>query len=129
MPTLLVLGDEYRALQLPGNELAAKGIRITKLTSVDDSLAACTRTVPDAILIDMHSFGKDGFRSIAQLRRIAPKTPIFAVGEWKNVVVKHYAEQAGATAYLSHPLRMEPIVAALSEFNKHLSACDPLPYR
>lgn len=112
MASLMVLSDLHsREAMLIG--LRQQGVTVVGTRDAEESVGVCVQGAPSAILVDMPALGQECFRSIAQLRLAAPKTPIFALGEWNNALIGLYAERAGATRYLKTPVAIEQLHALI----------------
>ena len=113
MASLMVLSDLHsREAMLVG--LRQQGVTVVGTRDTEEGVGFCVQGAPSAILVDMPALGQECFRSIAQLRLAAPGTPIFALGEWNNALISHYAERAGATRYLKTPVAIDKLHALIT---------------
>ena len=79
MPRILVVDDEQAVRTLLELMLAGDGHQVELAASGQAGIDAVSDNPFDLVLVDLLMPGKDGMRTIAEIRRIAPLLPIIAM--------------------------------------------------
>jgi two-component system OmpR family response regulator len=70
--TVLVIEDDPGTRETLQYMLIAEGYDVRTASNVEDALAAVSRYVPDAMLLDLHLPGQDGLQCLRRLRATDP---------------------------------------------------------
>ena len=89
--------------------------RIEHAGTLDEAKAAAEAGAFDLVLLDLYMPGMDGTAGIAQLRAVAPATPIVVVSASEAAPDAKAAIAAGAVGYIAKSVSPDRFVATLKE--------------
>lgn len=114
---ITVIDDEPAMVEMLSAFLRMKGFDVQGAYSAREGLAVMERTRPAALLLDLMMPEVDGIQFCQQLRAHPDfhDLPIIIVSARNDVRSKAEAEAAGATLYLTKPVRFPELIAALSD--------------
>jgi two-component system, response regulator RegA len=112
---LLIVDDDEAYRQALARSLARQGFIVRTAASVADSLAICTASEPDFILLDLNLGGHSGLNLIQPLLELAPATRIVVLTGYASIQTAVGALKLGASQYLPKPANVADIVRALRE--------------
>lgn len=102
---------------------------VALLEDPTESLARCRDAMPDLILVDYMMPGMDGIRYIEEIRQMpgAGSVPILMITACTEPDVEGRALRAGATGFLTKPLRGDDMRGKLSALLDGVPAARPAP--
>ena len=110
---LLVVDDDPEMRELLRKVLEKDGYRVTAASGSCEALALLTASPFDLIITDLLMPFDGGLALLEAIRRTSPSTPVIIVtafGDWESYV---QAMELGAWAFISKPLRMAELTAAV----------------
>ena len=116
MALILVIDDEQMLRRTLRALLERAGHTVVEAEDGDQGLAQFDVQMPDLVLTDIIMPNREGVETIGELRRRAPKTPIIAMsggGSRGGDLFLTLAEQLGASATLTKPIRQAELIAAV----------------
>jgi CheY-like chemotaxis protein len=102
MARILVVDDDNGIRKAMRVVLEQEGFEVDEAHNGDEALQRSRAQPPQLILCDIFMPQKDGFDTIRELRKTAPKIPIVAVSGAGDVL--HLARKLGAVEVLYKPL-------------------------
>ncbi len=115
---LLVVEDDTAMRSLICDEFWDLGLRIVEAGDGDEALQRIAEQPPDLILTDLR-MPAGGLDYVIRLRTVAPQCPIILMTAFGGPKVRAEALEAGVTAYLSKPVRMSELKAAVKDALDH----------
>jgi CheY-like chemotaxis protein len=117
LPKHVLIVDDSAAVRSVIQKVLA-GSRFRIAADEADGYAAAiekVRGLPfDVVILDCHMSGKDGFETLAELRKIRPETRILMTAETRDPGMEKRARGAGAGDFLTKPFYARDIDAAFS---------------
>jgi DNA-binding NtrC family response regulator len=110
---LLVVEDDGEMRDLLRKVLEKEGYRVSLASDGNEALAAVQRGTFDVIVTDMRMPHYGGLELLETVHRILPTLPVIIVtafGDWDSY---SRALDLGAAAFISKPLRMSELIAAV----------------
>ena len=129
-------GDPLRVVVVDDHELAreslkfmlsdAPGIEIVgEAENGLAALAACSRLLPDLVLMDVRMPGMDGLTATRELKKKHPKTSVLMLTMHDNPDYLLEALKAGASGYVLKDAAEEDVIAAVGQVREGESPLDP----
>lgn len=118
MATLMFVDDDTLALQLMGKISLLLGHEAILVNSALSALPLAIEKQPDVILTDLNMQGLDGIDFIHRLKA-QPETeqiPVIILTASESLFSRRKVENAGADAFLSKPIGMDELSAAIDRF-------------
>jgi CheY-like chemotaxis protein len=118
MRTIAVVDDNARLLETVGAMLDGAGYAVFLYESPVTALKAFYDAPVDLVISDIYMPGMNGFQFIEELRTILPDVPVIAIsggGRFSGENVLENAEEFGATATLTKPLRRAELLALIDK--------------
>ncbi len=111
-PLILLAEDNEANISTMVSYLEAKGYRVDIAHNGQEAIDRLQHLTPDLILMDIQMPGMDGLEAIGQLRRIpqGAKVPVIALTSLAMPGDRDRCLAAGATEYLSKPVRLKQLV-------------------
>jgi PAS domain S-box-containing protein len=111
-PLILLAEDNEANISTMVSYLEAKGYRVDIAHNGQEAIDRLQQLTPDLILMDIQMPGMDGLEAIGQLRRIpqVAKVPVIALTSLAMPGDRDRCLAAGATEYLSKPVRLKQLV-------------------
>jgi len=109
-PTVLVVEDDPALLQLLSKALPQADVRLAG--NLDEARAALMPP-PDAVLTDVHLGPESGLDLLRHLQQVHPSIPVLVMTAFGDVSVAVQALRAGAYDFLTKPLDLSVLQAAL----------------
>jgi two-component system, OmpR family, response regulator MprA len=113
MPTVLIVDDDVRLLEMLRRTLAYRGYRVAVATDGPDALRQVEATRPDAIILDWLLPGFDGIEVAARLREAGDDVPILMLTARDAVDDRVAGLDSGADDYLVKPFAPDELLARL----------------
>jgi DNA-binding NarL/FixJ family response regulator len=89
------------------------------------ALAACSRLLPDLVLMDVRMPGMDGLTATRELKKKHPKTSVLMLTMHDNPDYLLEALKAGASGYVLKDAAEEDVIAAVGQVREGESPLDP----
>jgi len=115
---LILLAEDNEASELTiSSYLVAKGFRVISAKNSSEAIAMAYASKPDLILMDIQMSVMDGLTAIRKLRQDPglSKLPIIALTALAMESDRERCMEAGATDYLSKPVRLKELTAHILE--------------
>lgn len=110
---LLIVDDDEEMRDLLRKVLEKEGYRVSVASDGRQALAALAESAFDLVVTDMLMPHDGGLELLETLHRIHPALPVIIVtafGDWQSYT---RALELGAAAFISKPLRMSELIAAV----------------
>jgi len=113
--TVFIAEDDLLSAEYLRKLLEREGYEVSGVAqSAEETIQACRRLKPDAILMDiMLKGGLTGTEAALQIRQILPSCKIIFLTAYAEKEMIEYAEMSRAYAYLMKPYREQEILATL----------------
>jgi CheY-like chemotaxis protein len=118
-PQLLVCEDNAVNGELAAAMLERLGYEVDVVASGADALEAMSRTRYDAVLMDCHMPGMDGYEATAEIRRLergARRTPIVAMTGAAMPDDRARCLAAGMDDHIAKPVQMDELARVLAHW-------------
>lgn len=104
-PSILLVDDEQKVLDLAGFRLKMLGYRVVTATSGEDALAQVAAERPDLIILDITMPGMDGVTVCSRLKKSesSASIPVLMMTARSDVEDVNRAMAAGADDYMVKP--------------------------
>ncbi len=114
---VLVVEDNRDAADLLAEMMDMMGFRVSVAYTGESALAAMTKDMPDAVLMDIGLPDINGYEVCRRMRRLAvARQPVaIALTGWGNDNDRDQATEAGFNGHLTKPAEPDQIVALLHE--------------
>jgi two-component system chemotaxis response regulator CheY len=113
---VLIVDDSAAVRQVIQKVLKASRFRVAA-EEADGHAAACshvTQQAYDAVILDCHMAGKDGFDTLEELLRIRPDAKVLMTTERQDYTLADRARREGAAEFLYKPFFARDVDAAFS---------------
>lgn len=118
---ILVVDDDTRLTQLLQLVFESRGFGVTIANDGQQALQSLAKELPEAILLDLMMPGMSGLE-VCRLVRADPRTsniPIVILTARYDTAIQREAMQAGATEYLTKPIRPNDLINCLQKVVLH----------
>jgi PAS domain S-box-containing protein len=113
-PLILLAEDNGVTLEMMSEYLRGRGYRVCEARNGEEALGQAVTAVPDLIIMDVQMPGIDGLEAIRMFRNLPGGTaPIIAVTALAMPGDRERCLAAGATDYLSKPIRLRDLCARI----------------
>ncbi len=113
--TILVVDDEASQRELLGGFVATLGYEVREADSGEAALELIQQSTPNMILLDVRLPGINGIETLARIRETAPDLPVLLVTAFADLRQAVAAMKSGADDYLSKPVDLDELRAAVSD--------------
>lgn len=124
---LLVVDDDPDLLTFVEAALREEPVEIRTAGSGEEALTAVGEQEPELVLLDVRLPGMDGFEVFDVLRERRPGLPVVFMTSHTSMETAVDAMRAGASDYLTKPLRVEPLVQLVRRMLSTGEEGDDLP--
>ena len=114
-PTVMVVDDEPRVLEVLEKILGEEGYLVVTAASGERALALAAEASPDLIVLDIVMPGMDGVATLRELRRRGQRSPVIMLTAQGTVQTAREAMVLGAHDYITKPFNLEFLKSALRE--------------
>jgi PAS domain S-box-containing protein len=116
-PLVLLVEDNAANVMTTSNYLQAKGYRLAIAHDGQQGVNMAQSLTPDVILMDIQMPGMDGVEAMQMIRRQThlTRTPIIALTALAMPGDREACLQAGATEYLTKPVKLKTLVATIQQ--------------
>jgi two-component system alkaline phosphatase synthesis response regulator PhoP len=118
---ILVVDDDTRLTEMLQLVFESRGFGVTIANNGEQALESLGRELPEAILLDLMMPGMSGLE-VCRLVRANPRTsniPIVILTARFDAEMKREVMEAGATEYLTKPLRPSELINCIREVVIH----------
>ena len=117
---IAIVDDEPHMVDLLSTYLKLRGYEVRGVYTGEDALTMVQVENPDALLLDLMLPDIDGFEVCRRLRATAAfaKLPIIVVSARTDQDAVNLATTAGATAYLTQPVKFPELISELARLVK-----------
>jgi len=113
MARVLVVDDDAISCQLLGEVLQRDGVPVFWTTDPFDALERVRRDAVDLAILDMRMPQMSGFDLMRRLRELTPELPVIIMTAFGSIDTAVEAISSGAVDYVSKPMNVEEIRAAV----------------
>jgi DNA-binding NtrC family response regulator len=110
---LMVVDDEPSQRKLIGGFFASIGFTIIEAPSAEVMLRSLAQQSPDMILLDVRLPEMSGIDALPEIRKVLPTVPVVLITAYADVRQAVAAVKRGADDYLSKPIDLEELKAAV----------------
>ena len=126
-PTILIVDDEPSQRELLGGFVASLGYRAAEAASAEDAIEAIENGPPAMVLLDVRLPGKSGIDALPEIRRRAADLPVLLITAYADLRQAVAAMKSGADDYLSKPVDLDELRAAIADAIGPAEAASPSP--
>ncbi len=112
---VLLIDDEEQFLEILGDRLEARGLKVNTATSGEDALAMVDDKNFDAIVVDLAMPGIDGIETLKLLKEKNPDLEIIMLTGHATVEKGIAAMKLGAEDFLEKPVDLGVLLERISE--------------
>ncbi len=112
---VLLIDDEEQFLEILGDRLEARGLKVNTATSGEDALAMVDDKNFDAIVVDLAMPGIDGIETLKLLKEKNPDLEIIMLTGHATVEKGIVAMKLGAEDFLEKPVDLGVLLERISE--------------
>ncbi|MFQ5500739.1 MAG: sigma-54-dependent transcriptional regulator [Phycisphaerae bacterium] len=109
MTRVLIVEDEPLLASNIREKLEAAGHQVKVAHTCTDAIAANDAFSPDAIVLDLRLPDGDGLKLLPKLKEVSPACGVIVVTAHGNETIAVKAMKAGASDYLTKPIRLEEL--------------------
>ena len=113
--TILVVDDEASQRELLGGFAQKLGYRVCEADSGERALDAIRDETPDLVLLDVRLPGINGIETLRRIRESTPDLPVLLITAFADHRQAVEAMKGGAGDYLSKPLDLDELRAAMAD--------------
>lgn len=111
--SIAIVDDDPPVLKSLKRFLHGRGFDVTTYQSAHEFLAATADGFPDCLIVDLQMPGMTGLELHQHLRRIGTRIPTIVITAHGGGDLEQRCLAAGACAFLSKPLNISSLLAAL----------------
>lgn len=112
---ILVVDDEFEICNFVKMFFELRGFDVTRAQNAKDALAAALKSLPDIVLLDVHlSESEDGLALLPKILELSPASRVVMTTGVDDEVSMNQARALGAVDYLTKPLALEELEAAVA---------------
>lgn len=119
MTRVLVVDDERAMAEAMAEELAARHLEATALTSADEAFSMLTERDFDVVVTDLNMRGMSGVELCERVVTNRPDVPVIVVTAFGSMETAVATLRAGAFDFLAKPFEMEQLVIAVERASQH----------
>ncbi len=113
--TILIVDDEAAQRELLGDAVRALGLATVEAESGEAALELISQQMPDMVLLDVRLGGISGLETLRRIRQNLPDLPVLLITGFADVRQAVEAVKGGADDYLSKPIDLDELQAAISD--------------
>ncbi|MBR6873704.1 MAG: response regulator [Ruminococcus sp.] len=115
MSRILVIDDDAMILKMAGFLLKKQGHEAVTAANGSDGAAIAAGENPQMAFIDVEMPGKNGFETLADIKRACPSMPVFMMTGTLDDEVRRKAAELGALGCINKPLQAPQVIGALQK--------------
>jgi DNA-binding NtrC family response regulator len=119
MTRVLVVDDEQAMAQAMAEELTARHLEVTAVTSADEAFSRVTDGDFDVVVTDLNMRGMSGVDLCDRVVKNRPDVPVVVVTAFGSMDTAIATLRAGAFDFLTKPFEMEQLVIAVERAAQH----------
>ena len=112
---VLLIDDEEQCLEVLGERLETRGLKVNTVTSGEDALTLIDDENYDAIILDLAMPGIDGIETLKLLKEKNPDLEIIMLTGHATVQKGIEAMKLGAEDFLEKPVELSVLLERISE--------------
>lgn len=112
---ILIVDDEAPQRELLGDVVHSLGMSSVQAESGEAALELIAREPPDMVLLDVRLGGISGLETLRRIRQHLPDLPVLLITGFADVRQAVEAVKCGADDYLSKPIDLEELQAAITD--------------
>ncbi len=112
--SVLVVDDEANIRKTLEGVLSDEGYRVLQAESGERALDVLSRSVVDAVLLDVWLTGIDGLETLKRAREMYPLLPVIMISGHGTIDTAVKAVKAGAFDFIEKPISLDKILITLS---------------
>ena len=112
---ILIVDDEAAQRELLGGFVESLGFCAEQASTGEEALEAISRRPPDMVLLDVRLPGISGIEALPEIRKIAGDLPVLLITAYADLRQAVAAVKSGADDYLSKPLDLDELEAAITD--------------
>lgn len=118
MARVLFIDDDPMTLETLGKAVEVFGHQSIWATTGREALQTAGEQIPDIIFLDMNLPDIDGLALIGKLRQLPSlsETPLLVLSASPELDAAELAQQAGAQAYLTKPIRLQVLLDSIQRY-------------
>src|SRR5579875_1080613 len=105
-PTIVILDDNPRSLELLAAGLAHEDARILTVSRPEDAIALVREHVPELLITDLVMPGMSGLDVLDRVTELAPRTEVIVMTAHYTTETAVAAIKRGAADYLEKPVKL-----------------------
>ncbi len=113
MHRLLVVDDEIDVCDFVRNFFEERGFKVFTALNGTEAVSIVQREHPELILLDIKMKGIDGLAALRQIREVDPNCKVIMVTALEEQDKMDEAKACGAIGYITKPLMLEYLEAAV----------------
>ncbi len=114
-PRILFVEDEAPFRRFAGRYLEDRGFAVSYAEQGREALSVCADQAPDLVLLDLNLPDQHGLEVLRALRARRPQQRVVVLTAYGDAATAVKALKGGATDYLTKPVRLDQLVAAVQE--------------
>jgi DNA-binding NtrC family response regulator len=112
---ILIVDDEPAQRELLARFVRSHGHAVLEADSGEAALTRVAEKSPDMVLLDVRMPGLDGIETLKQIRAAHPDLPVLLITAFADVKQAVEAVKSGADDYLSKPIDLDELRAAIDD--------------
>lgn len=113
--TILIVDDEKAQRDLLAGFVESLGYSTLQAGSGEGALETISQQMPDMVLLDVRLPGISGIETLSEIRKIAENLPVLLITAYADLRQAVAAVKSGADDYLSKPLDLDELHAAIAD--------------
>jgi DNA-binding NtrC family response regulator len=111
----LIVDDERPQRELLGGFVASLGYTVAQAESGEQALEIVATELPGMVLLDVRLPGISGLETLRRIRESLPELPVLLITAYADVRQAVEAVKSGADDYLSKPIDLDELQAAIAD--------------
>lgn len=112
---ILLVDDEPDFLDFVGKRLRLRGFDVSGVQSGREALAVMSHSDYDVVLLDVKMPEMDGIQTLAEIKRLTPKTEVIILTGHANMEAAVQGMELGAFDYLIKPVEISELIFRIQE--------------
>ncbi len=112
--SVLVVDDEVNIRKSLAGVLSDEGYRVTDAEDGERALESLSRSLPDAVLLDVWLPGMDGIETLRRIREMFPILPVIMISGHGTIDMAVNAVKGGAFDFIEKPISLDKLLITLS---------------
>ncbi len=112
--SVLVIDDEINIRKSLDGVLSDEGYRVSLAESAEKGVELLSRSIVDAVLLDVWLPGIDGLEALRQIRQMYPLLPVIMISGHGTIDMAVKAVKNGAFDFIEKPISLDKLLITLS---------------